>query len=217
MQGMVAAVHVGRVQTLEAAAPGDGRDSRWHSGIYKTRCAGPVPVDRLHIAGDEQADLQHHGGPDHVVLSYAAGHYPQWREDLALPELPYGSFGENLTLEGDLRDETVCIGDIWRIGGVLLQVTQPRQPCWKLARRLGKPEIVKLVRDRAWGGWYSRVLQPGALAAGMTVTLVERLHPTWTIAAAARAMYGRKEDPAPAQALAQVPELSARWQRELLT
>jgi MOSC domain-containing protein YiiM len=106
---------------------------------------------------------------------------------------------------------------MWRAGPALtLQVTQARQPCYKLARRLRQPHIVKMVRENSWGGWYLRVLVPGPAEAGMPIHLVQRLHPQWTVAHAVQVMYNRRIDRAPAQQLAALPELSARWTHELL-
>jgi MOSC domain-containing protein YiiM len=159
-----------------------------------------------------------------VVLAYDAGHYPHWQEILHLPEpLPYGSFGENFTLGGDgeFSDDTVCIGDTWQVGAdadtaLILQVTQPRQPCYKLARRLQQPHIVKMVRDSAWGGWYLRVLRPGIAQAGMAITRLDHPHPDWPVDRAVECMYARKKSPGDAAMLASLRELSVRWKSELL-
>ena len=195
----------------------DRRGTRWTSGIYKFPVSEPVWVSKAGMAGDGQADLRFHGGPDNVLLAYDAAHYTVWRRELGLPDLAHGSFGENCTLSGDFSDDTVCIGDTWRIGSdLLLQVTQPRQPCWKLARRIGRPDIVKRVMENAWGGWYSRILQEGSLAVGMPVELMERRYGDWPVSRAVRAMYERNQDPAPARRLAALPELSARWKQELI-
>lgn len=216
--GRLLSVQVGAVQhlTMPAQKYADGRHPFWSSGIFKAAPPGPLPVGQLQIAGDQQADLKNHGGPDNVVLAYDAGHYPAWREELAMPELAFGGFGENFTVEG-FSDDSVCIGDIWRVGPALrLQVSQARQPCYKLARRLERPEIVKFVMERSWGGWYLRVLEEGLAEAGTEIRLEQRPHPEWTAAVAVQVMYHRKQEPERAKQLAALPELSARWKRELL-
>ena len=97
----------------------------------KGRCSSARPT----WIGDGQADRKNHGGPYRAVLGYSADHYPVWREDLDMPDLPYGAFGENFTIAG-LDEESVALGDVFRVGDqVVLQVSQPRAPCWKLARR----------------------------------------------------------------------------------
>lgn len=133
-----------------------------------------------------------------------------------MAELGNGMFGENFTVRG-FTDETVCIGDVWRVGGeLMLQVTQPRQPCFKLARRLRQPQIVKRVRETGWGGWYLRVLREGVVERGMGIELVERGRVEWTVARAVRVMYERKKEEGAARELAGVGELSVRWKRELV-
>jgi MOSC domain-containing protein YiiM len=217
-RGRLLSIQMGRVVehvTPQAAHP-DWLPAAWRSGIFKAEFRGPVQVTAGGIEGDAQADLENHGGPDNVVLAYDAEHYPVWRERLAMPELAHGGFGENFTVVG-FSDENVCIGDTWRVGPeLILQVTQSRQPCYKLARRLRRLEIVGMVRESGWGGWYLRVLRPGTAEAGMEIVLVERRHAEWTVARAVEAMYGRKANPAPARALAELPELSVRWKRELV-
>jgi len=124
--------------------------------VDKRAVEGPVWLGRENLAGDGQADRQHHGGPDHAVLAYSIDHYPAWREELGR-ELPPGSFAENLAITG--RDEsTVCIGDTYAIGTALVQVAQPRQPCVKIARRLGIPDLTRRVERTGRTGWYLRVL-----------------------------------------------------------
>ena len=218
MNGMVVSVTVGKVRMMSSpeAARADLRGPAWSTGIFKLPVEGAVRVTRTGIEGDGQADLKNHGGPDNVILAYAAGHYPVWRKELGIAELAYGSFGENVTIEGDFADETVCVGDVWKIGDVVLEVSQPRQPCWKLARRLERADIVDKVMERGWGGWYSRVILEGSIGEGMQVELVERKYPEWPVVRAVRAMYERKNSRGPARELAQVAELSARWKRELL-
>jgi MOSC domain-containing protein YiiM len=218
MRGRLLSLQAGPVMDLltpQAALP-DDRPAGWRSGIFKAPISGPVNVTSAGVEGDQQADLKNHGGPDNVILAYDAGHYPVWRDRLTLPDLAPGSFGENFTVAG-FSDDTVCIGDVWHVGPeLILQVTQPRQPCFKLARRLGRPDIVKMIVENSWGGWYLRVLHEGTAEAGMAIRLGERRHPEWPVARAVQTMYARKADPAPALALASVPELSARWKRELV-
>ena len=218
MRGRLLSIQVGSVRDMlmpQAAHP-DSRPAAWRSGIFKAPLPDPARVTSRGIAGDEQADLENHGGPDNVVLAYDAGHYPVWRERLAMPDLAHGNFGENFTVAG-FSDDTVCIGDVWHVGPeLILQVTQARQPCFKLARRLGRADIVKMVVENSWGGWYLRVLHEGTAAAGMAIRLGERRHPEWPVARAVQTMYARKADPALARVLAALPELSVRWKRELV-
>ncbi len=155
----------------------------------------------LNLDGDGQADLDNHGGPFRAALGYGGDHYPIWREELARPDLPFGAFGENFTFS-ELTEETVCLGDVYVIGEARLQVTQPRQPCWKLARRWGMKDLTARVYEKGWGGWYHRVLQEGYVEAGMPVTLVERRYPQFSVFHVNALMNEWIDDPHAAAALA---------------
>jgi MOSC domain-containing protein YiiM len=184
----------------------------WVSGTYKEPVHGPVRLGRTGLAGDGQADLTVHGGPEKAVLAYPAAHYAFWRERLERPDVGPGAFGENLVLEG-LDETTVCIGDVVRLGAVRLQVSQPRQPCWKQARRWGRKDMPLLLQETGRTGWYYRVLEEGPLEAGLALELLQRPFPTLTVAAANRAMHG--EDRETAAALAACPALAPGWRDSL--
>ncbi len=189
-------------------------DRRWTTAFFKKPVGGPVLATWLGLAGDSQADVRHHGGRDKAILAYSAEHYSDWRTVPDLDEIAGGGFGENLTING-LTEATVCIGDAWRAGDVLLEVSQPRQPCWKLGRRWRKPELVKQVVANGRTGWYVRVLEEGPLEAGMAMTLERRPHPEWTIAAANGVMYDKRLPEESIRALIALPELSDAWKEEL--
>jgi len=135
------------------------------TGIFKTPVAGPVVVGKLNLAGDGQADLSVHGGPDKAVYLYPWDHIQYWRQVLRRDDLGPGSFGENLTVEG-MGEEEVAIGDELAIGTARFVVTQPRLPCFKLALALETPSIPKLFLESGRTGFYLRVLQEGAITAG---------------------------------------------------
>lgn len=185
-------------------------DKPWESGIFKEQVSGSVWLDTLNFDGDGQHDLKNHGGPYRAVLAYAADHYPIWREELHRPELAYGSFGENLTVSS-LTEATVCLGDIYAIGDVRVQVSQPRYPCWKLARRNGIKELTSLVEQRGWGGWYHRVLATGPVQAGDTYTLIERSYPDFTIATLNDIVSKRLVDADLCIAISQVEAMTPEW------
>jgi MOSC domain-containing protein YiiM len=189
-------------------------DQPWQTGFYKEQVDGPRWLAQTNLAGDGQADLVNHGGPDKAVLAYASEHYPGWREQLQKPEFPHGAFGENFTVDG-LCEDTVSIGDIYRLGGAVVQVSQPRQPCWKLARRWRIKELTGLVEQTGKTGWYLRVLEEGEVEPGQPLTLLERLHPDWTVARATCTMRARTKDRAAAGELAGIEELAASWRDRL--
>jgi MOSC domain-containing protein YiiM len=206
-------IQVGLPLTRGAAEAADPLDRPWTTGFYKGPVTGPVALGRLGLAGDGQADRENHGGPDKAVCVYSADHYPDWRRGLAL-DLPWGAFGENFTIAG-LDEPQVCVGDVWRIGATRVQVSQPRQPCWKLARRWRIKDLPAQVIENGRTGWYFRVLEEGLVEAGLPLSLEERPRPEWTIARANQAMHHEKRDRELAAALAAVPELSASWKTSL--
>ena len=192
----------------------DPHDKSWTTGFFKSPIEGPVFVGSTNLTGDGQADLKNHGGVDKAVLAYSADHYPKWREELPLPDMPCGAFGENLTIAG-LSEESVCIGDVFRVGEVVFEVSQPRQPCWKLARRWRMHDLTGLVVGNGRSGWYLRVLDQGSVEAGMPVTLIERPNPAWSIARANVILHHRRTDLALTLELADVPRLADSWVQEL--
>ena len=203
--GQVAAVLRGR------AVPYTRPGSR--SAIAKSPVAGPVRVGTLGLEGDEQGDLRVHGGPDKAVHQYAQEHDPLWRAELgALPVLATpGAFGENLASTG-MTEQHVCLGDQVRVGSVLLEVSQSRQPCWKLNDRFGVPDMARRVQRTGRTGWYYRVLDAGTLQAGDAVTLVARPWPQWSLARVIDVLYHQPFDAAVLQALAALP-LTPSWRR----
>src|SRR5947209_8442554 len=130
------------------------------TAIFKDPVAGRVPLRRLNIDGDAQADLTVHGGPDKAVYAYPSEHYDYWREVLPGRDLPPGVFGENLTTEG-LDERSVSIGDEFRVGSARLVVTQPRQPCFKLGLRFGDPAMVRRFVEAGRPGIYFAVAEEG--------------------------------------------------------
>jgi MOSC domain-containing protein YiiM len=172
----------------------------------------------MNIEGDGQADLEHHGGPDKAVLAYAADHYAAWelefaRDGVKLEGFGPGGFGENLTVDG-VTEHDVCIGDIWCAGDVSFQVSQPRQPCWKLGRRWRLPDLPQRVIRTGRSGWYHRVLHEGMVQVGMEVVLERRPNPAWTVARVASLRYGKHIDPIEATTLAHLEELSGTWRAD---
>jgi len=211
---LLRSVQVGLPRQHGTEGVADPMERLWTTGFYKEPVVGPVRVGRVNIDGDGQADLVNHGGPDKAVCVYPADHYPYWREALNLPAQSFGAFGENFTVEG-LTEAVVCIGDIWQVGGVTLQVSQPRQPCWKLARRWRVKTLALQVQQTGRTGWYFRVLEEGTVSAGSPLVLVQRPHPDWSVERANRVMHHDKDDLRAAAELAGVSLLSASWRATL--
>jgi MOSC domain-containing protein YiiM len=211
----IASIQVGRATRYEDDAAADGKGRVWTTAFFKSPVAGQVHIGALGVTGDEQADRKNHGGIDKAVLAYSANHYALWRAHLNLPDIPYGGFGENLTIEG-LEEAQVCIGDRCQAGDVLFEVSQPRQPCWKMGRRWQLPDLPKQVIQNGRSGWYLRVLEEGELCAPVAIELASRPHPTWTIARASHLLYHEPDNVAGLEDLASIPELSQSWREALL-
>lgn len=197
----------------------DSLERPWTTGFYKMPVSGPVLVTPTGLRGDQVADTRHHGGPDKALLAYSARHYPVWRTEF--PELAIapgglspGGFGENLTVDG-ADESSVCLGDVYRIGDVELQVSQPRQPCWKISRRWGVKTLTKAVTQSGRTGWYLRVRCTGELQTGQQAELLDRPHPDWTVSRANDVMFGREVDRESVIALMRIPELADAWKQDL--
>lgn len=179
------------------------------SGIVKAPVAGRVAVSPTNLDGDAQADLTVHGGVDKAVYAYPLEHYAHWRTALGRTDMEPGHFGENLTTEGLLEDE-VRVGDVLRAGSALLEVSQPRVPCFKLAARMGDPGFARPFLRSGRVGFYLRVLEPGELGAGDAVTRERRGEGDLTVRAAAALLSDGAEADALERAAA-VPALAAGW------
>jgi MOSC domain-containing protein YiiM len=169
-----------------------------------------VAVRALGLDGDEQADLEVHGGPEKAVYAYAAAHFPDWAA--RFPNRPFhgGAMGENLTIAG-LEEKDICVGDVHRIGTALLQVCQPRQPCFKF-NLLHDNELVSTAMIRSLqSGWYYRVLAPGALTAGDAVSLEQRPNPDFPFPRLVEIVYRRRAAPADLIRMAEMEGLASQW------
>jgi MOSC domain-containing protein YiiM len=193
-----------KVRSLYAGRAGSLVTSKGtvRTAIAKSAVAGRAPVEADGLAGDEQIHPGH-GGPDRALCLYPYEHYPHWAARLD------PAFGENITSEGVLEAETP-IGDVWRIGGALVQVSQPRSPCYKVAARLGIPDLVLRARRTGFTGLHLRVLEPGSIAAGDAIELVSRPAHGVTVVDAVRARFGARDRELVARVVA-VPELAEDW------
>ena len=186
------------------------------SAIAKSPIAGPVTITPLGFAGDEQADLVHHGGADKAIHHYPFDHYAFWRgqfgdnDRLTAP----GNFGENISTLG-LTEDMVWLGDRFRLGTALIEVSHGRQPCWKQGHHFGRPDLTARMVRTGRAGWYYRVLEPGQATAGDRLTLVERGLPEWNLARLFAVLIGGKAERSPAilRELAALPVLAEAWRR----
>jgi MOSC domain-containing protein YiiM/ferredoxin-NADP reductase len=179
------------------------------SAIDKELRHGPVAMGTLGLEGDEQADRTFHGGPDKAVLHYAMKNYEAWRAEFPADAAAFqpGRFGENLISHG-FSEENVCVGDVFRIGAALVEVSQPRNPCFKLNHRFQQPSMSRRVQETGRTGWYYRVLTPGPVEAGAEIVLVERPHPDWPLRRVQHYLYVETMNLAALEELAALPQLS---------
>ncbi len=196
------------------------RDVIWkgmtvQTAIFKEPVDGPVTITRLNLAGDQQADLTVHGGAEKAVYAYPAEHYEYWRKEL--PEVPFswGQFGENLTTEG-LGENSLCIADRLRIGSALLMVTQPRMPCYKLALRFDRDDMLKRFLTSRRSGFYFSVIEEGEVRAGSEVEVLSRDLHRVTVADVGRLYLGQTRDPELLQRAMNVSALPRNWKAELM-
>ena len=156
------------------------KDRTYRTGIFKKPISGPVAIRTENLDGDGQAELSVHGGIDKAVYAYPSEHYSFWREELSEIDIPLGMFGENLTTVG-LSEDTVQIGDRYRVGSAELIVTQPRMPCSKLEMRFQNKTMIKRFLASRRSGWYYSVAQEGRVKAGDDIELISREVNTVTV------------------------------------
>lgn len=203
-------VHLGVVERVLCGTPrplpGRGRSSLGRTEV------DALDVGLLGVAGDDFGDRTHHGGSEKALHQYPAEHLPRWQQ--ALPDdaarFQVGAFGENLSSRG-LDEQGLCIGDTLRIGSATLQVSQGRQPCWKLGAYFGRDDLASLAQASGRLGWYLRTLEPGRIRAADAIELLARPNPDWSVDRVHRAVFERRHTPAELQALAELPGLSPRW------
>jgi len=183
------------------------------TAIFKSPVEGRVALRRNNLEGDRQADLTVHGGAYKAVYQYASEHYRYWAEQLPDADLSFGAFGENLTTEG-LLEESVRIGDRFRIGSAVLQVTQPRMPCYKLGIRFGRADMVKRFWLSGLSGIYFSVVEEGELGADDAIEKVADGPEEITVADVVHLFKGDETDPEKLRRALRSP-LHGSWKEEL--
>ncbi len=212
-QTQLLSIQVGLPQAYTNADATGSDAATWTTAFLKQPVSGPVWVGRTNIEGD-QAGAKTHGGVDKVVCVYPWEHYAYWQRELSLPELTYGAFAENFTVQGQLEGQA-CVGDTVRVGEVELQLSQPRPPCWRLSRWWQRKEFAARMEENGLTGWYCRVVKEGYVEAGTQVELLARPYPEWTILRANHLLYGDGGHLDQMRALASCEPLAESW-RDLL-
>jgi MOSC domain-containing protein YiiM len=182
------------------------------SGVDKSEVAAPLRLVESGFVGDMQGDTVKHGGPEKAVHHYPFEHYAAWSRELGdHPRLASaGAFGENIATDG-LIEDTVAIGDRFKLGTSVVEVSQGRQPCWRLNERFSRKTMAREVQETGRTGWYYRVIQPGTVGPTDRLTLLDRTAPDWTIRRIWRAFYVDTLDKSELRAIADLDRLAATW------
>ena len=191
------------------------RDIEWRektvrTGIWKAPVQGRRRVTKLNLEGDGQGDLHGHGGEHRAVLVYQIDSYRYWQERLGRSAFVHGQFGENFTVDG-LPDDEVCIGDRYRIGSALFEVTQPRTTCYRVGIRMDEPRMAALLTSSGRPGFYLRVLEEGEVAAGDSIVLVSSGPQRMTVAVVNGLLYSKLHPPDLLERVLNIPALSPGW------
>src|SRR5271169_107536 len=193
------------------------RDIVWkerivHTGVWKNPVTGRCRVGRLNLEGDGQGDLAGHGGEHRAVFVYQIESYRYWQEQLRRSDFVYGQFGENFTVDG-LPDDAVCIGDRYRMGGALFEVTQPRVTCYRVGIRMNEPQMAALLVAHGRPGFYFRVLEEGEVKAGDEIVQIAAGPERMTVFEINALLYMPSHPRGQLERALRIPALSAGWRR----
>ncbi len=180
------------------------------TGIFKQPVNGRIPLTFLNLQGDRQADLAVHGGRDKAVYAYPFEHYAVWQQELGRKDFQYGQFGENFTLTA-MTEDIVHVGDVFQVGTAVLQITQPRVPCYKLGIRFNTPQFPKLFMASSHTGYYFRVLQEGVVEAGDKIHRLQEDPIQLSVRDIFQLMYYQVDDLKTAERALQIEALAPGW------
>ncbi|MEC2075558.1 MOSC domain-containing protein [Metabacillus fastidiosus] len=201
--GEVISINIGKPVKVEY------KGKELETGIYKSQVKEPIYLSKLNFIGDGQADLVHHGGIDKAVCVYPYEHYTYWEKNLKR-KLVFGAFGENITVKG-MTEADVSIGDIFKIGEAVVQITQPRQPCFKLAKRYDLADLPLKFQNTGYTGYYFKVLEEGLVQPDSMLDLIERDSRNVTIQFANEIMHHDKKNLEAIEKILTVDALSGSW------
>lgn len=204
----------GKVKKIGNPAASNRMDQQWESGIFKTKVQEPLWLSKTGLTGDEVADTKNHGGPEKAIFAYPIIHYAFWKEEVGIKDIEIGGMGENLAVHF-MDEHSVCIGDTYQFCDSVIQVSQPRQPCWKPARRFRKLDFALSIQKIGKTGWYFRVLKEGVVQGDRELELLERPYPQWTIAACNEIMHDKNAERKLTEALYSCEYLAESWKQTL--
>ena len=188
--------------------------STWSTSLVKKPVCHCVYLRMSHLAGNDQADKKHHGGEDKTLYAFPLEHILYWREKLGRAELPFGGFGENLTVT-TVTEADICIGDRFQLGEAIVEVSQPRLPCWKIGRVWGVHDLGERMEEAGHSGWYFRTISEGCFSLADDLVLMDRVQPDWTIKEAFTIITHPLENKERAAQLLDVPQAAASMKKSL--
>ena len=208
---------IGIIQGLFIGKPEPRWSGKPPSAIGKYSVTGPLTINSEGLEGDEQADLRFHGGTEKAIHHYAADHFDFWKQQFADNAVQFvpGCFGENVSTTG-LTEDNVCIGDILKLGSAVVQLTQGRQPCWKLNKHTGINAMAAQFQKTTRTGWYYRVLEIGQVEAGDTIKVIDRIYPKWPLKEVILARFNPSLDPDIALELSRLVDISENWRNAFM-
>jgi len=215
-QPLLISIQAGLPQSYTTQSDVGPAEKTWTTAFSKQRVNGPVWVGKENLDGDGQANTKTHGGAEKAICVYPVEHYGYWQEHLGLPELSLGAFAENFTTRGLLENQ-VCIGDVFALSEVVVQVSQPRPPCWRLSRWWCVKDFAARMEQTGRTGWYLRVIREGYIESDTHMELIERRHPEWSVATANNLMWGAGADLSQMRELAACTSLSNSWRDAALS
>lgn len=206
-------IRTGKVKELGQAGAKDPMHRPWSTAMFKEVQEGKVWLYKTGLTADEVGDTKNHGGVEKALFAYPSEHYTYWQDTLPKAVMDIGGMGENIVLTNG-NEFTTFIGDTYRLGEAIIEVSQPRQPCWKPARRFQVMDLALRIQQTGYTGWYYRVLEEGYVEAD-ELELLDRPHPEWSIQACNEVMHVHKDDLRRAYDLATCPALATNWKNRL--
>lgn len=205
---------VGKVKQMGEPDAARLMDKQWESAMFKECVEGNIWLGKTGLTGDEVADTKNHGGLEKAIFAYSITHYDFWKKELDLGTIGMGAMGENLAVS-HIDENSVCLGDTYQFGDAIIQVSQPRQPCWKPARRFRILDFALRIQQTGRTGWYFRILKEAYVHDKLELILLERPRPEWTIAKCNEVMHLKKDDLQLTRELASCEFLAQSWKETL--
>jgi len=215
MEAYVLSVQVGRVKTYGDAEAKDFLEKEWQSASFKEVSETPLYASFNGLAGDEVADKMHHGGVDKAIFANSYENYAHWASFLGVEHLPFGALAENLTMNG-LHESNVMLGEIHQIGTAILQVSQPRKPCWKISRRWSHQAFTNEIFTSGLTGWYYKVLQEGIISTGDEIRVIRHKTPQISILEANEAFREPEKYESILETILEIPSLASSYKESIV-